>query len=330
MTAFVETDGWTPAGVARAILLRLPIIIFALLLANFAVQSEFFLTTGNFSNILRQSAPDVILASALALIVMAGGTDVVVGGIDLSLPAAAVLGVAVFAVRLEDGDPILLALLLAALAVVSVGLVNAFLVVIIRLTPLLATLTTSIAVVGITDWISGRRLINLDHGLIVGIRDNTLFGVRYPILISLATAAVITFIGHRTRFGLRMQAVGGNRAAAETSGLKATRYLAASFVLASLFAVVATLVLTARSAGYSTGLDDRLLLDMVLATFIGSAFSGRRVVTVPGAVLGAVLVRALGNGFQLLAVDVFQVDMIKGALILLVVASAALEDRARA
>ena len=327
MTATVQAERSPLAGFVRALLPRLPVAIFAGLLVNFWLRSEFFLTAGNVSNILRQSAPDVILASALALVVMAGGTDVVVGGIDLSIPAAAVLGVAVFAVRLEAGDQLVLALGIGAVAVVAVGLVNAFLVVVVKLTPLLATLASSIAVAGITDWVSGRRQINLENTTIIAIRDDSILGIRYPIVISLVTAAVIAFIGHRTRFGLRLQAAGGNRAAAETSGLKPSFYLAASFVLASVFAVVATLVLTARTAGYSTGLDARLLLDMVLATFIGSAFSSRRVVTVPGAVLGAILVRALGNGFQLLAVDVFQVDMIKGALILLVVASAALDDR---
>jgi len=330
MSAVVaRNESSSVALVLRAVLPRLPLIIFILLLGNFAIQSEFFLTTGNWSNILRQSAPDVILASALALIVMAGGTDVVVGGIDLSLPAGAVLGVGVLAVRLDAGDPLLWALILSALAVVSVGVVNAVLVVGLKLTPLLATLATSIAVVGLTDWATSRRQINLESGFILAIRDNSFLGIRWPILISLATAAVIALIGHRTRFGLHMQAVGGNRAAAETSGLSPRRYLAASFVLASLFGVLAAVILTARTAGYAPGLDDRLLLDMVLATFIGAAFSSRRIVTVPGAVIGAILVRALGNGFQLLAVDVFQVDMIKGGLILLVVASAALDERGR-
>ena len=72
-----------------------------------------------------------------------------------------------------------------------------------------------------------------------------------------------------------------------------------------------------------------ILLDMVLATFVGAAFSPRRVVTVPGAMLGALLVKALGSGFQLLNVDIFKVGMVKGILILIVVASAALDVRRR-
>ena len=86
-------------------------------------------------------------------------------------------------------------------------------------------------------------------------------------------------------------------------------------------------MLIARGSGISPGIEEQLLLDMVLATFVGAAFSPRRVVTVPGAIAGAILVKALGNGFQLLNVDIFKIGILKGGLILIVVASAALAGR---
>ena len=78
----------------------------------------------------------------------------------------------------------------------------------------------------------------------------------------------------------------------------------------------------ARGSGSSPGSEESLLLEMVLATFLGAAFSPRRVVTVWGAILGAVLVSALSVGFISIGVNVFWTGCIKGGLILLVVASA--------
>lgn len=311
----------------RFVVARFPIIVFAVLLAYLSFKSEFFLEWRNISNILRQSSPDAILAAGLAVVVMAGGDDVVVGGIDISLPAAATLGVGVLSEQLIGGMALLPALLLMSGAVLAVGLVNAVLVVGVRLTPLLATLATSVAVVGITRWVTDNSRLTVDNGFINEVRDGTIAGLPIPAAFALLVFLVFGFWVHRTAFGAHLQAAGGNRAAAEISGLRPSRYLGASFLIGSLAAIVAAVVLTARGSGLSPGIEDQLLLDMVLATFVGAAFSPRRIVTVPGAMLGAVLVKALGNGFQLLNVDIFKVGMIKGVLILIVVASAALEGR---
>lgn len=306
---------------------RFPIMVFVVLLVYLSLKSEFFLEWRNISNILRQSAPDAILAAGLAIVVMAGGDDVVVGGIDISLPAAATLGVGVLSELLIGETPLFPALLVMSAAVIAVGIVNAILVVSIRLTPLLATLATSVAVVGITRWITDNSRLTVDNGFINEVRDGTVLGLPIPAAFALFVFVVFGFWVDRTAFGAHLQAAGGNRAAAEISGLRPGRYLGASFVMGSLTAVIAAVVLTARGSGLSPGIEEQLLLDMVLATFVGAAFSPRRIVTIPGAMLGAVLVKALGNGFQLLNVDIFKVGMIKGLLILIVVASAALEDR---
>ena len=278
-----------------------------------SVSSEFFLEWRNISSILRQSAPDAILAAGLAVVVTAGGDDIVSGGIDISLPAAATLGVGILSDQLVGGRPIGLAMLLAAAAVVAVGVANALLVVKVGLTPLLATLASWVAVVGITKWVTNNRRITVDNPFHQrGARRHVGRGARSGG-VALCVLVVFAFWVHRTRFGLQLQASGGSRAAAEISGLNPDYYLARAFVVASLAAVVAAVVLTARGSGLSPGIEERLLLDMVLATFVGAAFSPRRVVTVPGAMLGALLVKALGSGFQLLNVDIFKVGMLKAS-----------------
>ena len=333
MTAIATSEAGAPSmatvrRIAQIAVSRGPLVVFAVLLVYLSFKSEFFLEWRNIKSILRQSAPDAILASGLAVVVMAGGDDVVVGGIDVSIPAAATLGVALMADQIVSGTPFFWAFLLGAAAILAIGAVNAILVVSVKLTPLLATLATLVASVGLYKWaIDNRRITVSDNGFVNEVRDGDIGGIPIPALLALGTLVVIGGIAHRTRFGIRMQAVGGNRSAAEISGLRPGRYLAASFLLAGVCGVIASVVLIARGSGLSPGIEEQLLLDMVLATFVGAAFSPRRVVTVPGAVLGALLVRALGNGFQLIQVDLFKIGMIKGVLILVVVATSALVGR---
>ena len=220
--------------VLRLLVARFPLIVFALLLVYLSVSSEFFLEWRNISSILRQSAPDAILAAGLAVVVTAGGDDIVSGGIDISLPAAATLGVGILSDQLVGGRPIGLAMLLAAAAVVAVGVVNSLLVIRVGLTPLLATLASWVAVVGITKWVTNNRRITVDNPFINEVRDGTLAAVPIPAVFALCVLVVFTFWVHRTRFGLQLQASGGSRAAAEISGLNPDYYLARAFVIASL------------------------------------------------------------------------------------------------
>lgn len=209
------------------------------------------------------------------------------------------------------------------------GAVNAVLVVWVRLPPLLATLASSVAFIGIANLITQQRRISVTDSAMVAFRDNRYWQLPVAVWFMLLIFAVLLFVLYRTRWGLHLQASGGNREAAEMSGLPVKRLVVQSYMLAALTAVLAALALVARGSGSSPGTEESLLLEMVLATFIGSAFSRRRVVTIGGALLGALLVNALSNGLALLRVDIFWVGAIKGALILLVLATSALKSGGR-
>ena len=304
-----------------------PLLLFALLLAVFALQAPNFLDWQNLTTILKQSVPLAILCCGLATVVIAGGDDVVKGGIDLSIPANGVLVAAIVAqLVVHVGVAVPLALLLAAAAGIAVGAVNAGLVVAVGMTPLLGTLATSVAVVGLTKLVTASRRINLDGPIVTVLRDGAVLGVPVAVLLMLAVAAAFYGALYWTRWGLQLQAVGGNRDAADISGLPSDRRTVQAFLVAAVAAVIAAPTILARGSGSSPGSDETLLVEMVLATFLGAAFSPRRVVTVWGAVLGAVLVNALSNGLALMHVDIFWIGGIKGALILVVVATAALRS----
>ena len=306
----------------------LPLFIFAALLVYLSVAAANFLTYSTLDLILRQAIPTVIVCLGLSVVVMAGGDDVVSGGIDLSIAATAVLAAAIIADQVVNHQTVLaVAIVMAIGAALAVGVANALLVVRIGMTPLLATLASSVAVVGIVKVITSSRRINVDHPAVVWLRDGDFAGISVGVLITALFVVVYYHAAHRTRWGMNLQAVGGSRDAAEVSGLSPARYISQSFVVAALAGGLAAMFILARGSGFTPGTEENLLLEMVLATFLGAAFSPRRVVTLWGAVLGAVLVSALSLGFKSIGVNVFWTGCIKGALILVVVASASLSGR---
>lgn len=314
----------------RGLFEKIPLLLFALLIIWLSIQSPYFLSWENISRMLVQSVPLAILSFGLVCVIAAGGDDVVSGGIDLSLPAIAVLGVALLSLGMMEWMlpwPLMLAGLLIACLVC--GGINALLVLAAGLPPLLATLSTSVAFTGMTNLLTGQRRISVDDPLMMSFRDGSLLGIPYALIY-----LVVVFIGfqlllHHSRFGQHLQAVGGGKDMAQMSGLNVRRLILASWLIAAIAAALAVFPLLAQGSGSSSGTATPLLMEMVLATFLGGAFSRRRVVTIWGALLGAILVNALSNGLGLLGVNIFWMGAIKGGLILVVLAASALQHKGK-
>lgn len=307
----------------------MPIITFAVVLIYISFNAPNFLSLTNFKLVLMQSLPVILTCSGLAAVVMAGGDDVVSGGIDLSIPATAVLSAGIVVATITTGTPLWLAAIYALTASVAVGLINGFLVTKIGMTPLLTSLAMFVAVLGVNNVVTQSRRINVNNETILALRDGEIFGVPLGIIVVVGVVATVFQLLHRTKWGRNLQAVGGNRDAAEVSGLNTGRLIAHSFVLSSLMGFITCFFLIARGSGVSPGVEDTLLLEMVLATFLGAAFSPRRVVTMWGAVAGAIIVAAISIGFKSMGVNVFWTGLIKGSLIVVVVALGAISQRVR-
>lgn len=325
MTTLARTPRINPK-----ILGAIPLLVFACLFAYLGFESPTFLRLSTFELVLKQAIPTIIVSLGLAAVVIAGGDDVVAGGIDLSIPATAIICAAIIADQLTNaGNPLIVGLVLAFGTAAFIGALNAFLVVGIGMTPLLSTLAISVAIVGVTKVITESRRIGVSDETIIFIRDGKILGLSAGVVFTAIIVLVFVHFLHRTRWGMNMQATGGSRDAAEISGIATRKFVIQSFLIAAFAGWLASMFVLARGSGSSPGTEENLLLEMVLATFLGAAFSPRRVVTAWGAVLGAVVVSALSVGFISIGVNVFWTGCIKGALILLVVASAAATTKER-
>ena len=144
-------------------------------------------------------------------------------------------------------------------------------------------------------------------------------GIPYAILVVIVVAVILTFIANSTVFGRQIYAIGGNQEAARLSGISIKKRLLMLFVLMGALTSVAGIVFTARLGAATAQAGFMLELDAIAAAVIGgTSFSGG-IGTIPGALVGAMVMASLDNGMSLLNMDVTYQQIIKGLVLLLAV-----------
>jgi D-xylose transport system permease protein len=140
-------------------------------------------------------------------------------------------------------------------------------------------------------------------------------GIAFPVVIMLIVTIVVTFLGTRRRFGRYVYAIGGNPEAAALAGINVRRTIMLTFALMGSLAAVSAAVQTARLDAAVTSLGVQNELDVISAAVIGgTSFSGG-IGTVPGAILGAVVMQSLRSGMVLLLVDSPTQDIVVGIVL---------------
>ena len=140
-------------------------------------------------------------------------------------------------------------------------------------------------------------------------------GVAYPVVILIAVTLGMTYLARRRRFGRYVYAYGGNPEAAELGGIDTRRTVMLTFVLMGTLSAVSAAVQTARLNAAVTNLGVQNELDVISAAVIGgTSFSGG-IGTIPGAVLGAVVMQSLRSGMVLLNIDSPSQDIVVGVVL---------------
>ena len=160
-----------------------------------------------------------------------------------------------------------------------------------------------------------------DHGITEppgGLQIAT--GIAYPVIILIGVTLVMTYITTRRRFGRYVFAIGGNPDAAELGGINVRRTVMLTFVLIGILAAISGAVQSARLQAAVTSLGTQAELDVIAAAVIGgTSFSGG-IGTIPGAVLGAVVMQSLRSGMLLLRVDSPIQDIVVGVVLVSAIA----------
>jgi len=295
-------------------------VVLGLSLANLDSYGLFergnFLYKRNIINILRISAPLITLAGAFCLLMVSGY-------IDLSVGSAMSLSAVIYALLAINGVPFVLAFAITVVVGAGLGMINGFLVVRLKITPVIATLITlsfykGIALLLVPD---GTSAIKSGGGLKMPSwfnsygREGVLLGLPMAFWVAVGVILVLFIAQNRTLLGKYAAATGGNPTAATLSGINADRVV---FLLYIIVGVTAALAGIARSSFMSLGdplSGDGMELNCILVVLVGgTAFSGGEG-RVLRSFIGALIIMALTVGMLTLVPAYFQTLVIGAALL---------------
>jgi ribose transport system permease protein len=286
-------------------------LLFALFLSH-----DGFLTSTNLLNIFRQTAIISVMAVAMTFVIVSAQIDLSVGSVAGLASVAAALAI--------SGTGSALFGVLAGLGVgLVVGVINGGLVTFLGIPSFLVTLAMMEIAVGLAQLITSsapQPILNVTFNAIFGGGNiGPIPGLLVWTVVAVVVGAVLLA---KTRYGRQVLAVGGNRTAAEYSGVNTKRITFTVMLVSSLVASVAGMLYAGRleSGRYQLGDGDEL--SVIAAVILGgtSLFGGAG--SVIGALFGSLLIGLINNGLILAGLDSSQQQIIRGLIIIVAVALA--------
>ncbi len=258
-----------------------------------------FLSPDSIINLLRSAVPILTLSGAFTLLMISGH-------IDLSVGSAMSLSAVVYAWMVLNGYSFLPAFVVTLILGCGLGFINGYLVTKLRITPVIATLVTLSAFKGLALLIvpDGLSAIKGSAGIVMPdwinfyARREVFLGLPWAFWVAVFVIILLTILQRRTILGKYAAAIGGNRLAAELSGINAVKMVWLLYIIVGFFAALAGL---ARASYMSLGdplSGDGMEMDAIIAVLLGgTAFSGGEG-SVAKTVVGALIVICVTIGLM--------------------------------
>lgn len=278
----------------------------------FSLMNPIFITGSNLLNIVRQASAMIIYATGMTFIMLAGMIDI------------SVIGVALFAsmiagLMMQEGVPVVLAVLAGFASGALFGLINGLLVTHYRLEPMIVTLATNSIAAGATLLLNdGAAVYKLPDSFMTLGRGYIGF-LPLQVIIMLLVVTISAIVLSKTVFGRRVYAIGGNQTVAKLSGINVNIYKVIYFVLCSLLAVLAGMIATARVASAQATPSSTMLMNVIAAVVIGgTSMSGGRG-NVIGSVLGSLLLSMINSGLTINGVSAYWQTVISAGILVVTI-----------
>ena len=245
---------------------------------------------GNLVDILYRAVPTALVALGMAVVI---GTK----GIDLSVGSIIAISGAVIAWRIQMGDPHLVVMFYALGAAILCGAWNGFLVAVLGIQPIIATLILMVSGRGIGMLINsfyGGTDPSFESALLQGMSTGSIWLIPTRLIVAVGVFLVLWLVIRRTALGLFVEAVGGNAASANLAGVNARLITFVAYVLCGLLAGWAGIILTADThTSDPVSVAMYIELDAILAVVIGGGSLAGGRIYLGMTVIGALVIQAL-------------------------------------
>ncbi|HSY89452.1 MAG TPA: ABC transporter permease [Verrucomicrobiae bacterium] len=295
-----------------------PFITLLVLVVFFSLASPSFLTVGNFSNILTQISITGIMAAGLTFVILCAEIDLSVAsvanatGIIVAFFTLQDASVAIANVPLPGGAAILLGLV----SCLVLGMINAFGITKIGIPSFIMTLAMLQIGSGICAMLVRGQIAYAMPDVIVTLGSASLGPVPWIIIVAGIILALSHVVLTYTRFGRYVYMVGGNREAAEYSGVNTRVIVGSVMVISAVCSGIAGVLGVAHFGSAQQNEFDNYLLDSISAVVVGgtSLFGGQG--GIPNTIVGLFVLGVLNNGLDHIDIDSFLKILIRGLILL--------------
>jgi ribose transport system permease protein len=285
-----------------------PILLLVALVAIFSFLSPRFLQFNNLMIVAQQAVVLLVAALGLTFVIIAGSIDLSVGAIvalSALVAAATSASLGVFAI-------------VPACAVgVACGLLNGIIVAKGKVPSFIVTLGAMVVYRGIVLYFTRGAPISIEDETFLDVYSGRSANIPHSVLIALVLIGLAAVMLNLTVFGREVRAVGGGERIAFLTGIKVERVKIAIFILLGLLCGMAGLLQGARAMAATAQLGEGLELDAIAAVVVGGTPLTGGIGSIQGTILGALIITILSNGMNIIGLDPYFQNIIKGLVLIL-------------
>lgn len=278
----------------------------------FTFMTPNFLTRNNMFNVLRQISSNTIIAIGMTFVLLTGGIDLSVGSIIAVTNCVSIC-------MMVAGVPIPAAIVIGLLLGSIVGLLNGVIIAKLHIPAFIMTLAMMQIARGAAYLSTDGKPVRFSNDSFSLIGNGYVGMVPVPVIIMIVCIIIFAFILHKSKFGVYIYAVGGNREAARFSGIDISKIEIGVYTICGILAGLAGMILSSRMLSAQPTSGDGAEMDAIAAAVLGGTSLSGGAGSIAGTVIGALFIGVLNNGLNIIGVSSYWQEVIKGVVIIIAV-----------
>jgi len=285
-----------------------PILLLLVLAGIFSLASPRFLQFNNMMIVAQQAVVLLVAALGMTFVIIAGSIDLSVG---------AIVALSALVAAETSGTLGVFAIIPACAVGILCGVINGTIVAKGKVPSFIVTLGAMVIYRGIVLFFTRGAPVSIEDEVFLDIYSGRTAGIPHSMLIAIVMIVIAAVMLNLTVFGREVRAIGGGERIALLTGIRVDRVKIAIFALLGFMCGVAGLLQSARAMSATAQLGEGLELDAIAAVVVGGTPLTGGIGSLQGTILGALIITILSNGMNIIGLDPYFQNLVKGAVLVL-------------